>query len=360
MKRIIVVGLGPGGRSGLTLRAWEVLSTARRIFLRTAVHPLVNELTARGIRFTAFDFWYERAATFEEAYQGMAETLLAELENDGDPNAELVFAVPGHPLVAEQAVHLLLERLPAEAVEIVPGLSAVEAVCGALRLDPGRGLCLLDGLALDKVGPDPRVDNLIFQVYNRLVASEVKMRLMEVYPDDFPIKVIRAAGVPGEEMVFNLPLFELDRLPVIDHLTSVYLPPQANFAVPGPRGSLDSLLRVMDRLLSPQGCPWDREQTHQTLRPYLIEETYEVIEALDEQDMEKLEEELGDLLLQIVFHAALAERNEYFDINDVILKITQKMINRHPHVFGGTRLGSSGEVLASWEEIKRREGKPTR
>lgn len=356
MKKIVVVGLGPGSWEGITLRAWEFLSTEKRIFLRTAEHPLVKELVERGIEFTTFDNWYERSETFEEAYQGMVDELIRVFEHEIEEDGRLVFAVPGHPMVAERAVQMLMERVGRDRLLVVPGMSAVDAVCAALGVDPTKGLCILDALNIDRLGPDPRLSNLILQVHHPLVASEVKLELMESYPDDYSIQVVRAAGVPGEERVHTIPLFELDRLEDIDHLTSVYLPPLDETAGNGCAFPLDPLVKVMDRLLAPDGCPWDREQDHHSLRPYLIEETYEVIEALDEQDMEKLEEELGDLLLQIVFHAALAHRNEYFDINDVILKITRKMVHRHPHVFGDTKVKSSGEVLANWEKIKRGEG----
>ncbi|NLW23685.1 MAG: nucleoside triphosphate pyrophosphohydrolase [Clostridia bacterium] len=118
---------------------------------------------------------------------------------------------------------------------------------------------------------------------------------------------------------------------------------------------LDPLVEVMDKLLSSEGCPWDRKQNHATLKRYLLEETYEVIEAIDEKDMHKLCEELGDLLLQIIFHSALASRAGYFDINDVIEGITEKMIRRHPHVFGETKVSDAQEVLKNWEEIKKEE-----
>lgn len=125
------------------------------------------------------------------------------------------------------------------------------------------------------------------------------------------------------------------------------------------RYPLDPLVDIMDRLLGPDGCPWDREQTHRSLRPYVVEEAYEVVAAIDSGDPDKLKDELGDLLLQVVFHAALARREGRFDLNDVVAAITSKLLRRHPHVFGGGRPGrsvnSSGEVLRQWEDIKREE-----
>ena len=115
---------------------------------------------------------------------------------------------------------------------------------------------------------------------------------------------------------------------------------------------IEKLLEIMQKLRGKDGCPWDREQDHQSLRPYLLEEAYEVLEALDKQDMNNFCEELGDLLLQIVFHARIAEENGSFTFADVVRGINEKMIRRHPHVFGEIKVKDSDEVLTNWEEIK--------
>lgn len=120
---------------------------------------------------------------------------------------------------------------------------------------------------------------------------------------------------------------------------------------------IETLIKVQQKLLSPGGCPWDREQTHRSLVRYLLEETYEVIEAIYQQNPDQLKQELGDLLLQVIFHAQLAEKNEQFDLSSIIENITEKMVSRHPHVFGDQELKTSGEVMAIWESQKRREGK---
>ena len=121
--------------------------------------------------------------------------------------------------------------------------------------------------------------------------------------------------------------------------------------------ALDELMAIMDRLLGPGGCPWDREQTHESLVRYLIEESYEVIEAIKIGDKEKLQEELGDLLLQVVFHAALAEREGHFDFAAVARTVSRKMVDRHPHVFGTMNLKTSDDVMDNWEGFKKKEGK---
>jgi len=119
--------------------------------------------------------------------------------------------------------------------------------------------------------------------------------------------------------------------------------------------SFQELVAIMERLLAPGGCPWDREQTHQSLKPYLIEEAYEVIEAIDSGSSEHLKEELGDVLLQVVFHAELARRDGRFGIDDVVRGISEKLKRRHPHVYGEAEADGSAQVIKNWEEIKRRE-----
>lgn len=119
--------------------------------------------------------------------------------------------------------------------------------------------------------------------------------------------------------------------------------------------NFEKLVDIMSRLRSEDGCPWDREQTHQTLKKYLIEESYEVIDAIDSNDMDELRGELGDLMLQVLFHAQIAKENGLFDINDVLEGINSKLLRRHPHVFGEAEVASAEEVLHRWEEIKRGE-----
>jgi tetrapyrrole methylase family protein/MazG family protein len=174
---------------------------------------------------------------------------------------------------------------------------------------------------------------------------------METYPDDFEVTLVRNLGLPDEEIV-TVPLYELDRQPSIDHLTSVYIPA---FTQQEKTFEFEPIVDVMKVLRSPGGCVWDIEQTHTSLRRYIIEEVYEVIEAIDLEDSELLCEELGDLLLQIVFHARMAEETGSFSMQDVIDTVTEKMIRRHPHVFGDVSVRDAGEVVLNWDAIKRKE-----
>ncbi|NPV74047.1 MAG: nucleoside triphosphate pyrophosphohydrolase [Pelotomaculum sp.] len=399
--RITIAGLGAGSPGEITLGVWEALKFSPLTFFRTERHPVVRWLREKGISFSTFDYIYEEEQSFQQVYRRIAEKVL-----EAARRGQVLYAVPGHPLVAEESVHLIVEQAEQEgvSVHILPAASFLDALCTALRLDPGRGLQVVDGLTLDRRRPSPGMAAVVTQVYSPLVASDVKLSLLEIYPAGHPVTVVRGAGIPGEERIRTVPLFELDRLDGIDHLTSVFVPPlapQAEVAgdggqasggregpeepqevevirtceksildpaedgveegCPAPDGDggcrfpLDPLVDIMARLRGENGCPWDREQDHRTLKPYLLEEAYEVIEALDEEDMYKTCEELGDLLLQIVFHAQIAAENRHFDINDVIAGISEKMIRRHPHVFGSARVRDSGEVIRNWERIKAKE-----
>ena len=412
-REIYVVGLGPG--DSLQLPAINLSLMRRRlVYLRTGRHPVVPFLEREGIQLQPLDDFYERCASFDEVYWEMVSWLFGVAGGSLEP---VVFAVPGHPLVGETVVNLLLAQSAAKGVRvrIWPAPSFLDAVVGSLGLDPAQGLVVTESFQLLRrsgAGPDTpfsiplQAGVLVAQVYNRALASEVKLTLMEQFPDDHPLTVVYSAGVRGQERQRRIPLYDLDRLDDLDHLTSVYAPPLVsdvrsqgpaphppgrvpgrgqrseargrrpekaggesnncveNIPAPGirppasesSRYPLDPLMTVMEKLLGPDGCPWDREQTHQSLRQYLIEESYEVIDTIDEQNMNKLCEELGDLLLQVVFHAALADSRGDFDINRVVAVITNKLKRRHPHVFGATQVDSAAQVVRNWEAIKQTEG----
>jgi tetrapyrrole methylase family protein/MazG family protein len=374
MSTITILGLGPGDAALLTREAWDTLQQTQVLYLRTAVHPTVAELPGH-LELRAFDALYEAAGIFGDIYERIA----AELIERAVAGERVAYAVPGHPLVAEATTRrlLALARERAIPVRIVAGLSFVEPVCAALALDPlEHGLQLVDALDLvpsfefsvlsaelpsrvtqhstlntqhspaawseiQGVGPyrPPLLPfpitttrpALICQVYNRRVASEAKLSLMERYPSSHPVTLVRAAGVAGEERVWTVPLHELDHQDGLDHLTCAYLPPLAPLAdLRGP----DGVGYVVARLLGPAGCPWDREQTHQSIRKDLLEEVYEALEALDAGDMDALAEELGDVLLHVLMHSEMARQAGEFDLGDVYQHIGAKLIRRHPHVFG--------------------------
>lgn len=347
MNKLTIVGLGPGSKSYLTLDALEVL-LSDHVYVRTIKHPIMSYLIEKGGRFTAFDDHYETCEKFEDVYQSIADEVKSLLEEK-----DVIYAVPGNPFVAESTVERLLDMIPQEQIKIVHGASFIDAIVTTLRLDPVYGLKVIDGLTIQDMVADVTSDALIIQVYDQRVASNVKLKLMEYYEDDQEVIVVRGAGIEGEEVIEYVPLYQLDRVECLDHLTSVYIP----MVDPEDRRKffMSDLEKVMTILRGEDGCPWDREQTHASLRRYLIEEAYEVIDAIEQDDLWNLEEELGDLLLQVVFHAVIAAENGYFNMTDVITGIHDKMVRRHPHVFSTVEVDNSDQVLVNWEAIKKDE-----
>ena len=343
-----IIGLGPGSPEALTLGTMKLLKSSKNIFLRTAKHPTISFLKEEGIEYSTYDYAYDSFNSFDEVYEHIALDIIKRYKEEGN----FVYGVPGHPLVAEKSVELLIKMAKEENIEInvVPAVSFIDAVLEALNLDPIKGMKLIDAFDIGNQIPDKRVGTVITQVYNHFIASEVKLKLLEFYKDETEIFFVRAAGIKGEESIRKIKLYELDWQQDVDYLTSLYIPKD-------PEGNRDfySFVKIIETLRAPGGCPWDREQTHESLKKGLIEECYEVIEAIDANNEEMLIEELGDVLLQVVFHASLGIEDGYFNINDVIEGICEKMIYRHPHVFGDVEAPTSKEVLKNWDALKRKE-----
>jgi tetrapyrrole methylase family protein/MazG family protein len=346
---IKIVGLGPGAKEALTIGTICELESNKNVFLRTEKHPTVDYLKEKDIQFETYDNVYESIGSFDEVYLNIANDLIKKHEELGN----LIYAVPGHPLVAEKSVFNLIELCKQNKVEykIIPAVSFIDAMIEGLKIDPIEGLKVIDSFDINNQILDKRIGTIITQVYNQLIASEVKLKLLDQYNDETEIYYVRAAGIEGQESIRKIPLFELDMQEDIDYLTSIYIPKDLNN-----KKDFNDLLSIIETLRGEGGCPWDREQTHESLRKALIEESYEVVDAIDQEDDDSLIEELGDVLLQIVFHASIGKEEGYFDISDIVEGICNKMISRHPHVFkNSNELNSSEEVLEKWDELKKKE-----
>lgn len=358
--RIFVVGLGPGSPSLRTLGAQRALDAASAIILRTNVHPGISDLVDDP-RVTSCDDLYQAFEKFDSLYEAIAQRVISTARQIGD----VVYAVPGHPRVAERTVPML-EQMAQEAgidVQVLDGVSFVDVAVNAVAVDPiAAGLQMVDAEELahqverDPYGTgtlaiDPTRPLLVGQVYDAQRAAAVKLTLSQIYPDDHLVRVLASLAISGEATIRDVPLAHLDRQSP-DHLTSVWVPPldpMADVRTP------NAPARLVARLRAPGGCPWDREQTHESLRNSVLAEAYEVVDAIDAADDEALAEELGDLLLLVLMHAQIAEEAGSFGIADVHEALSRKLIRRHPHVFGAADARTPDEVISTWEGVKAAE-----
>jgi len=348
MAGVTLLGLGPGEAAKLTREAWEVLLSASEIWLRTVQHPTVSAFPST-LKVFSFDDLYEGGADFASVY----EQIVARVLELAQRPQGVIYGVPGDPFIAEATAPEIARRahLAGLPVRIVNGLSFIEPLCAALGLDPYPRCALVDALELaDAHVPPfpPDMPAIVAQLYSRLIAAEVKMTLNAVYPDEHPVSLVHAAGTAAAQ-VEHVPLYAIDRSEQIGLLTALYVPPL------GEGTSLEAFQEVVARLRAPDGCPWDREQTHASLRPHLLEEAYEALAALDSGDVVKMVEEFGDLLLQIVLHAQIASEEGEFGMADVLRQVRAKIIRRHPHVFGDLQVAGVQGVLQNWEKLKTAE-----
>ena len=359
--RVTVVGLGPAGADHLLPAARRALERAGRRFVRTRRHPAVTDLEAEGLHFASFDDVYDTSPDLGTAYERMVDVLLTAAARD-----HVVYAVPGSPVVAERTVALLRERSAHGpiVVDVVPGVSFADLAWTRLGVDPmASDARVVDGRAIDDVEITGAM--LVAQCDHQLVLSDVKLTLLEHLPPDAPVVVLQRLGL-RDEQVTTVELAALDRDVVSDHLTSVFV--HAGTA-PSAAREVVRLLLLAKRLRDPGGCPWDAEQTHHSLTRYLLEESYEVVEAVEALPIDApapgvappddvyaaLADELGDLLYQVVFHAVLAQEADAFTMADVARGIHDKLVRRHPHVFGDVDATDTGSVMRNWEQIKREE-----
>jgi tetrapyrrole methylase family protein / MazG family protein len=326
--RVVVVGLGPGDPRLISAAAQAALDQIGPRFVRTTRHPSAH-LAQPAV---SFDAVYEDAAHLDEVYPAIVERLIHEAEG-----RTVVYAVPGSPVVAERTVELLKLDSRVE-VTVIPALSFLDLAWERLGVDPfAEGARLVDGHRFAEEAAGQSGPFLVAQCDSRLVLSDIKLAL-----EDGPrVTVLQRLGLPDESIV-ECDWGDLDRRTDADHLTCLWIPRLAE-PVAAEFVRFDALVRTLR-----EQCPWDRSQTHQTLTRYLIEETYELLEAIDELDYDHLEEELGDLLYQIAFHATLASEEGQFTLADVARRIHDKLVERHPHVFG-----PPGTPVPNWEELKR-------
>ena len=349
--RISVVGLGPGPREWITPAALARLrEPGGRVFARTRFFPGLSELLD-GVPWNSFDDLYETAESLDQVNAAIAERLLGA---DGD----VVLAVPGDGVLGEEVLRRLTDG--GAELDVVPGVPLSIGALAATQMSAADGAQVVEATSLGGTGIDllielnPRWPAVVTGVFNPRLASDLKLALQRVYPAEHVIRLVHHPGLP-DERVEHAPLLELDRQQSVslDHLTHVVVPPVDGYI---PNGSMHQLRAIVARLRAPEiGCPWDLEQTHQTLVPYVIEEAYEVVDAIGDADPGSLADELGDLLLQVVLHAEIADQSDEFELNDVVRTLSEKLVRRHPHVFGEVKVSGASDVVRNWDQLKAAE-----
>ncbi len=340
-----MVGLGPAGDDLMTAGTLAAIARIPQRFLRTTRHPSAGSVAGAE----SFDAVYESAATVDEVYQRIVGHLVEAAGRHG----EVLYAVPGSPMVAERTVERLLADDRVE-VDVLPAMSFADLAWARLGVDQvAAGVRLVDGHRFDTEAAGDRGPLLVAQCDSRQVLSEIKLAVADdVAPAT--VTVLQRLGLPDESIV-TVAWADLDRAVEPDHLTALWIPRLAA-PIAGEVARFAALVRTLR-----ERCPWDRDQTHRSLTRHLLEETYETLEAIEALDdatgdgYEHLEEELGDLLFQVVFHATLAAEEGRFNLADVAMGIHDKLVSRHPHVFGDVEAADADTVMRNWEQLKQVE-----
>lgn len=343
---VTVVSLGPGDPKLLTLQTADALRRSRCLILRTARHRVAEWLRAESVPFIDFDALYDEYEDFDALHARMAELLWEKAQSHA-----VTFAVMDAQ--TDGAVRALRSACPEEgSVTILPGVTMADSCIAMLPGAFSQAGCVRMLPCMDALhaAPDPATPLLITEIFDRMLACDLKLMLTDLYPDEMEVVFYPStARINRRPMV--IPLMELDRQRTYDHTVCLYIP--AADISQRARYCLDDLMRIMHRLR--RECPWDRQQTHESLRKYLLEEAYEAVAAIDEADMDHLADELGDVLLQIAFHADIAADAGEFSITDVTTAIVRKLLYRHAHIFGTVHCDTAEEVSQSWEKLKKAE-----
>ncbi len=388
--KVVAIGLGPSDGRFLSKSAMQAVAGASSVFVRTLKHPAVAELG----KVSSFDWLYEKLDTFEAVYREIAFIVREQAVEAAKSGGYVVYCVPGSPSILEDSVAIL--RVEQDiSVELIQNVSFMDLVWDRIGIDPfAEAVTLVDAQSFVQQSAGLAGPFLVAQCWNTGLLSNIKLKISE-YDDNSNIEVTVLSRLGcSDERVEKISLTELDQGNYADHMTSIFIPKLAS-SLSSEVAELDELIRTLR-----EQCPWDRKQTHQSLATHLIEETYEVLDAISElphyqpgtrdgvltthyqpgtrdgvlttrgkprresayetnkigsAEYEHLKEELGDLLVQVLFHARLASETGNFDVSDIARTTRDKLINRHPHVFGDVIADTPEEVMTNWEQIKKVE-----
>lgn len=344
MHKLHILGLGTGKSEELSYKAYNLINSEKPKYTRTIRHPVLTEQSYKNLK--AFDEIFEKEDNLEQVYQIIKETLDYAL----DQYDEIIYIVPGSPYIGDRIVDSYLNEQHGIEIDIIDGCSFIDK---AIKLSGTQNMRvnIIDGQVLNQYSIDIHGDNIICGIESQALASRIKIELTEIYPYDTNVIFMDILKNKREQ----ISLFELDRQENYDYSTYIFV--ESIDITMLDMYNINDLKNLMSLLRGPDGCPWDRKQTHMSLRECVVEEAYEVVDAIENNDVDNLVEELGDLLLQVVFHSQIAAEEGYFNFEDVIAGICKKLYSRHPHVFLDSKAHDETEAKLNWDEIKEKEKK---
>ena len=346
--RITVVPLGPGAPDLMTVQSMNVLKSGHKVILRTEKHPAAGFLSDLGVSYHSLDSFYEKYDNFDKMHQAMADYLWSEAKQK-----PLVFGVMDPE--RDGAVRCLKEsRFEDAELIVLPGLSTLDLCQAGLNSNQceNGGIRVFTATDFLSAFTDPSLSLWILELDTPLLAGEVKLKLADIYGDEQNIFFFPPSEKESRNCV-SIPVYRLDSQKSFNQTAALFVP--AVSFQNRDRFSFSDLENIVDHLRSADGCPWDRIQTHESLTPYMVEEAWEVVSAINDHDPDHLADELGDVLFQVFIHTSIGQSCGEFSMTDVLSHICRKMILRHPHVFQQTNESTAEEIASGWERIKRSE-----
>lgn len=344
---ITLVGLGLGTLDSITIKAWDWIKNQSELYLRTPILPFINSLP----EYITVKYLINENTEIKIKDDDICN-FIEEIIKLGQREQGVTFAVPGNPGIGDIYSERIIERAKEVdiPVHIIGGISYIDLIYPLLQLENTRQIILVDALELTQYyyPPFPPSAHIVIAQWMKTTSEMIKNILLHQYPADHVVKLIHEAG-SSTQYIEETSLENVDIVNIGFSLTVLYIPPLSADS------SFESFQNVIAHLRAPNGCPWDRKQTHQSLRTNLLEETYEALEALDAENYSSIVEELGDLILQIVLHSQIASESGVFRMADILQGIHRKLVRRHPHVFGEIEISGIDGVLKTWEALKAEE-----
>ncbi len=347
MPKLTIIGTGTKKINDISLEGFKTLEDNAFKYVRTDRHPFVEYLRDENIKFETFDKYFEEMKNLNQVYESIIDEILKKIRT----KETIYYYVPGSPYYGDVVTEYFIKnKIDDIKVEIIDSISFWQK---ALSLVAGNNenIKTLSGEEYDFYDIDINSNLLFTQIFNKDIAEKIKLDLGEIYGDEYKVNIIDVIL----ENTMEIPVLKVDKLKKYSFSTYIFV--ESIEKSTKELYNVNNLLKTMETLRGPDGCPWDRKQTHESIRDCLIEEAYEVVDAIEKEDYENFIEELGDLLLQVVFHAQIAREEGYFNIYDVYTGICKKLNERHPHVFGDVEAEDVDEALKSWEYIKGKEKK---